>query len=103
MNGTKKLAPFLRHDYDLRRNIDDLSHHVALHGRRLREHRVERSDDRHFETGQELEDVASGLTTENPVLMLKASHVEACIVQGLGRTDIVADHVVADLEAHGGG
>ena len=100
MNGTEKFASFFRHDDDLRRNIDDLSHHVVLHGRRLREHCVERGHDRHFETGQELEDVASGLTAEDTVLMLKAGHVEAGIVQALGRVDIVAAHLVADLEAH---
>ena len=44
-----------------------------------------------------------GVTTENPVLVLKAHDVEACIVQELGRLHIVADHFVANLEAHGRG
>src|SRR5207344_1636268 len=59
--------------------------------------------DRHIEAGQEPDDAAPGLATENPVLMLKGNGVEACIVQELGRPSVVADHFVADLEAHSRG
>ena len=64
------------------------------------EHGVKRGHDRHFEARQELDDIAAGLTTENPVLVLKGNDVEACIVQELGGLNIVADHFVANLEAH---
>ena len=64
---------------------------------------MKRGHDRHFEAGQELDDVAPGLATENPVLVLQGNDVEACIVQDLGRPNIVVDHFVADLEAHGRG
>jgi len=100
VNGAKEFVAFLRHDDDFGRRVDDPTHDVALDGRWLGEHGVKCGHDRHFEAGQQLEDVAPGFTTENPVLMLKANDVESCIVQELGRLNIVADHVVANLEAH---
>ena len=44
-----------------------------------------------------------GLAAENPVFVLKGNDVEARIVQELGRPHIVADHFVANLEAHSRG
>ena len=76
MNGTKEFAAFFRHDDDLRRSIDDPTHHVALDGRRLGEHRVKCRDDRHFEARQELDDIAAGLAAENSVFVLKGDNVE---------------------------
>ena len=84
-------------------SVDDLAHHVALGGRRLREHGVERGHDRHFQARQQLDDIAAGLAAENPVLVLEARDVVAGAVQELGRPHVVTDHVVADLEADGGG
>ena len=52
MNGTEEFAAFFRHDDELGRSIDDPAHHVALDGRRLREHGVKRGHDRHFEARQ---------------------------------------------------
>jgi len=103
MDGTEEFAAYFRHDDDLRRSIDDPMHYVALDGRRLGKHGVKCGHDRHIEAGQELDDVAPGLATENPVLMLKGNGVEGCIVQELGRPSVVADHFVADLEAHSRG
>ena len=65
------------------------------------EHGMKRRDDRHFEARQELDDIAAGLATENSVFVLKGDNVETCIVQEFGRPHIVADHLFADLEAHG--
>ena len=99
VHGQEKLAALLRHDDDLRRNVDDLAHHVALLRRRLREHRVKRRDDRHFEAREELDDIAAGLAAENSVFVLKADDVEARSVQEFGGADIVVDRLFADLEA----
>ena len=48
-------------------------------------------DDRHGEPLQELDDVCTGLTTENPILMLKANNVERRCVQECGSLNIAVD------------
>ena len=100
MNGTEEFVALFRHDDDFCRNVDDPTHHVALDGRRFGEHRVQCRDDRHFESRQELDDIAAGLAAENPVFVLKRNNVESCAVQELGRLDIIADRFVVNLEAH---
>ena len=100
VNGAKQSLAFLRHDDYRRRSVDDPMHDVALDGRWFREHGVKCSHDRHLETGQELDNVAPGFTAENPVLVLEGSDIESSSVEDRGCLDIVADHFVANLEAH---
>ena len=100
MGGTEEVVAFFRHDDDLRRSIDDLTHHVALNGCRFGEHRVECGHDRHFEARQELDNIAASLTAENPVFVLKTHDVESRIVQKLGSLNILADRFIVDLKAH---
>ena len=61
-----------RHDDDFCRNVYDPTHHVVLDGCRLGEHRMQCRDNRHFEARQEFDDVATGLTAENSIFVLKA-------------------------------
>ena len=65
------------------------------------EHGVKRRDDRHFEAGQQLEDVSAGFAAKNPVFVLQANHVEVPVVQKLGGLDVLRDRFVVDLKAHG--
>ena len=99
MRGQQDLATFLRHDDDLRRNADDLAHHVALCGRGICEHRVKRRDDGHVEAREEPDDIAAGLAAKNSVFVLKVDHIDARGVQEFGGTSIVVDPLFADLEA----
>src|SRR5712691_6424182 len=100
IDETKEFAAFFCHDNDLGRSIDDPTHHVALGGRRVGKYRVKCRDNRHFEARQELDDIAAGLPAKNSVFMLKGNNVEACIVQELGRVNIIADFFVVNLKAH---
>ena len=50
---------------------------------------------------QKLDDIVAGLAAENSVFVLERNDVEICIVQELGGTNIIVDHLVADLESHG--
>ena len=58
-------------------------------------------DDRHGEALQQLDDVSTGLTAENPILMLKANNVERRCVQEIGGLGITVDGLLSDLETHG--
>ena len=84
----------------LRRDIDDLAHHVALGRRRLGQDRMKRRDDRHFQARQELDDIPAGLPAEDSILVLQANDVKALVVQKLGGLNVFADDVVVDLQAH---
>ena len=101
MHGPEELAAFFCHDDDLCRRGNDLAHDVALSRRRCREHRMKRRDDRHGEALQELDDVSTGLTAENPVLMLQGNNVEPRSVQEIGGLRIAIDRLLLDLETHG--
>ena len=79
MNGSKKFPAFFCHDDDFCRHINDPTHHVALDGCRFGEDRVKRSDNRHFEVRQELDDIAAGLPAENAVFVLKGNNVESAL------------------------
>ena len=61
---------------------------------------MQRRDDRHFETRQEFDDVAAGLTAENPIFMLQGDNIEPCAVQEFGRLDILADGFFVNLKTH---
>ena len=100
MNGTEEFVALFRHDNDFCRNVYDPTHHLVLDGCRLAEHRVQRRDNRHFEPRQQFDDVAAGLTAENPIFVLKGNNVESRAVQEFGRLDIIADRFVVNLEAH---
>ena len=101
IDGTEEFVALLRHDDGLGRKLGDPADDVALDGRRIGEHGVKRGDDRHFEAGQQLEDVSAGLAAKNPVLVLQANDVEMPLVQKLGGLDVLRDRFVVDLEAHG--
>jgi hypothetical protein len=100
MGGMEEMLAFFRHDDDLRRRIDDLTHYVALDGCRFGKYRMECRHDRHFEARQELDNITPGLTAENAVFVLKAHDVETRIVQKLGSLNILSNRFVVDLEAH---
>src|SRR5271154_3010327 len=100
MNGEEKFAALFCHDYDFRRTIDDLTHHIALGARPFDQYRVKRRDNRHFKARQEFENVATGLTAENPIFVLERNNIESCAIEELGCLDIVSDPVVVNLEAH---
>ena len=100
MNGTEELVACFRHDDDFCRNVHDPTHHVVLDGCGLVEHGVQRRDNRHFKARQELDDVATGLTAEDSIFVLKGNNVESRAVKEFGRLDIIADRFVVNLETH---
>ncbi len=61
---------------------------------------MQRRDNRHFKARQELDDVATGLTAEDSIFVLKGNNVESRAVKEFGRLDIIADRFVVNLETH---
>ena len=55
---------------------------------------MQRRDDRHGEALQEFDDVSTGLTAENPVLVLKGNNVEPRSVQEIGGFGITIDRLL---------
>ena len=57
-------------------------------------------DHRHFEARQEFDDVAAGLTAENPIFVLQGNNVVSRAVQKLRRLEIITDRLVVNFQAH---
>ena len=62
---------------------------------------VKRRDQRHFEAGHQLGDIATGLPAENPVFVLKRYDVGISIIQEFGRLPIIVELFVVNLHTHG--
>ena len=77
---------------------------LALRRRRLRQHGVQRGDDRHGQPREQRQDVAAGLAAEDAEFVLQRDDVELPGVQEVGGAPVILDPLaVVDLQPHGGG
>ncbi len=77
-------APRRHHD-DFVGTVKDPPQHGFLRFRRLVENRMERHDQRQVDMADQLEDVRAGLSSENPILMLKPDGFGAALLNSLRR------------------
>ncbi len=97
----QELTAFFRHDDNLGGGGNDPPHRAALCGRGLGQYGVQGGDDRHFQAREQIDDIATGVATENSIFMLKRYDIEVGAVQQIRSIRIVGKHVFADFEAHG--
>jgi hypothetical protein len=88
------------HDDDLRRSVDDLTHHVVLGGCWLSQDGMKRRHNRHFKPRQEFNDISAGFAAKDSILVLEANDVKMRIVQKVGGLNVFVDGLVIDLKAH---
>src|SRR5580658_594500 len=79
--------------------MDDARQNLVLHGLRLGQNRVQRSDDWHGESPEQPQDMLARLPAKNAVLMLKADEVELLRIQEVGSVYVFLEISVVDLQA----
>ena len=77
----QELGRELAHDDEAVGKLRDLFHDHQLVGVGLAQDRVQRGHDRHLQAAQQMQDMASGRTAEDSILVLQAHHVDIVEVQ----------------------
>src|SRR5579863_394738 len=98
IDGAQQLPALFGHDNEAGGCIDDVAKDAALRGCRLREHGMERGYERHGEPGKKGHDVAAGLATEDAEFVLQRDDLAPCPIQDIGRTLIIPEPAVIDLQ-----
>ena len=80
--------------------VGDLLHDHELIWIRLAQYGVQRGHHRHLECAQQMEDVASRRTSEDPILVLQAHHVDVVEVQEFRRVLVGLHFVLGKRPAH---
>src|ERR1700757_4605334 len=89
----QELGRQLAHDDEPVGEFRDLFHHQHLVRIWLTQNGVQRGYYRHFQTAQQMQDMASGWTSEDSILVLQAHHIDVVEVQEFGGF-LVRLHVV---------
>ena len=77
----QELGRELAHDNKPVGKLRDLFQHQHLVRIWLAQNRVQRSDDGHFQTAQQMQDMTAGWTAEDAILVLQRYHVNVVEVQ----------------------
>src|SRR5437868_12712862 len=81
----QKLGRELAHNNEPVGKLRDLFQHQHLVRIWLAQNRVQRGDDGHFQTAQQMQDMTAGWTAEYAILVLQRYHVNVVEVQGWRR------------------
>ncbi len=94
----------------------DLAHHHDLHAvgqqflddcrlirRGALQHGMQRHDSRHTQSSNEVEDIATVVAAEDPVLVLHANQAHLAVIDELRGACVIGLHVLPDFELHFGG
>ena len=96
----QELRRELAHDNEAIGKLCDLLHDHELVRIRLAQNRVQRGHHRHFQAAQQMQNVASGRTAEDSILVLQAHHVDIVEVQEFSRILIGLHIVLGERPSH---